>query len=165
MSRVCMAADFAGISVVDMANFDEIFDFVVVGSGGGGMCAGLFMRSVDNSVVILEKTDLIGGTTARSGGVMWIPNNPFMKRDGIEDSYEKATAYLDNIVGNHKDTPGASRDRRHTYLTEAPSMVEFLVRQGIKLTRESYWPVYYDEVPGGVEAGRNVVRRLFNGSE
>jgi 3-oxosteroid 1-dehydrogenase len=88
-----------------------------------------------------------------------------MKRDGIEDSYEKATAYLDNIVGNHKDTPGASRDRRHTYLTEAPSMVEFLVRQGIKLTRVSYWPDYYDEVPGGVEAGRNVVPRLFNVNE
>ena len=49
---------------------DEIFDFVVVGSGGGSMCAGLYMRSVGRSVVVLEKTDLVGGSTARSGGVM-----------------------------------------------------------------------------------------------
>ena len=72
-----------------MNGFDETFDFVVVGSGGGSMCAGLVMRAAGKSVVVLEKTDLLGGTTARSGGVMWIPNNPLMKhftkaaRDGI----------------------------------------------------------------------------------
>jgi len=52
---------------------DEDFDFVVVGSGGGSMCAGLVMRKAGKSVVVLEKSDLIGGTSARSGGVMWIP--------------------------------------------------------------------------------------------
>ena len=71
-----------------MTAFDEFFDFVVVGCGGGSMCAGLVMRSAGKSVLILEKTPLVGGTTARSGGVMWIPNNPFMKRDGVEDSFE-----------------------------------------------------------------------------
>jgi 3-oxosteroid 1-dehydrogenase len=148
-----------------MENYDEIFDFVVVGSGGGGLCAGLLMRSVGKSVVILEKTDLIGGTTARSGGVMWIPNNLFMKRDGVEDTPEKAAAYLDTIVGDHKDTPGTSRERRQTYLTEAPRMLEFLISQGLKFTRVSCWPDYYDEMPGGVEAGRTVVPRLFNVNE
>jgi 3-oxosteroid 1-dehydrogenase len=148
-----------------MESYDEIFDFVVVGSGGGGLCAGLFMRSVSKSVVVLEKTDLIGGTTARSGGVMWIPNNLFMKRDGVEDTPEKAAAYLDTIVGNHKDTPGTSRERRQTYLTEAPRMLEFLISQGLKFTRVSCWPDYYDEMPGGVEAGRTVVPRLFNVNE
>ena len=72
-----------------MTHFDEMFDFVVVGSGGGSMCAGLVMRSAGKSVLILEKTNLVGGTTARSGGVMWIPNNPFMARDGVEDSPEQ----------------------------------------------------------------------------
>ncbi|HEX7743577.1 MAG TPA: FAD-dependent oxidoreductase, partial [Sphingobium sp.] len=71
---------------------DEQFDFVVIGSGGGSMCAALYMRSIGRSVVVLEKTDLIGGTTARSGGVLWIPNNRFMKEAGIEDSREKAMA-------------------------------------------------------------------------
>jgi 3-oxosteroid 1-dehydrogenase len=148
-----------------MTGFDETFDFVVVGSGGGSMCAGLFMRSRGKSVLVLEKTDLVGGTTARSGGVMWIPNNPFMKRDGVEDSLEKAVAYLDSVVGDHNDTPGATAERRRTYLLEAPRMVEFLVSQGVKLTRIGTWPDYYDERPGGSQPGRTVVAEPFNASE
>ena len=148
-----------------MSEFDAVFDFVVVGSGGGSMCASLVARSAGKSVLILEKTDLIGGTTARSGGVMWIPNNAFMKRDGVEDSLEKATAYLDAVVGDHNDTPGATRARRRTYLVEGPKMIDFLVEQGIKLTRVSYWPDYYDDRPGGSEAGRTVVAELFNVNE
>jgi len=88
---------------------DETFDFVVVGSGGGSMAAGLVMRAAGKNIVVLEKTDLIGGSTAKSGGVMWIPNNQFMKADGIEDSYEKATAYFDSVVGDHDDTPGPQK--------------------------------------------------------
>lgn len=148
-----------------MSGFDEEFDFVVVGSGGGSMCAALLMRSVGRKVLILEKEDLVGGTTARSGGVMWIPNNPFMKRDGVPDSYEQARAYLDNVVGDHADAPGATRERRHSYLLEAPHMVEFLLTQGVRLTRVSYWPDYYDDRPGGSAPGRTVVAELFNVNE
>jgi 3-oxosteroid 1-dehydrogenase len=148
-----------------MSVFDEVFDFVVVGSGGGSMCAGLLMRAAGKRVLILEKTDLVGGTTARSGGVMWIPNNPFMKRDGIEDSYENASRYLDAVLGDQKDAPGSSRERRRTYLTEAPRMVEFLGTQGVKLTRISEWPDYYDERPGGSAPGRTVVAELFDANE
>lgn len=148
-----------------MNNFDETFDFVVIGSGGGSMCSALVARNAGKSALILEKTPLIGGTTARSGGVMWIPNNRFMKRDGVEDSIEKATTYLDSIVSDNDDTPGASRERRHTYLIEGPKMVDFLIDQGIKLDRISYWPDYYDDKPGGSELGRTVVAELFNVNE
>ena len=148
-----------------MTHFDEMFDFVVVGSGGGSMCAGLVMRSADKSVLILEKTNLVGGTTARSGGVMWIPNNAFMKRDGIEDSYEKAAAYLDAVLPDPKDAPGASRARRAAYLTEAPRMLEFLGSRGIKLNRVKEWPDYYDDLPGGSVPGRTVVAELFDANE
>jgi len=148
-----------------MAEFDEVFDFVVVGSGGGSMCSALVMRQHDKSVLILEKTQFVGGTTARSGGVMWIPNNRFMKRDGVEDSFERAESYLDAVVGNPNDAPGTSRERRRRYLEEAPRMVDFLVEQGIKLTRASYWPDYYDDRPGGSERGRTVVAELFNVNE
>ena len=99
-----------------MSDFDETRDFVVVGSGGGSMCAALVMRCAAKDVLVLEKTDLIGGTTARSGGVMWIPDNPFMARDGVHDSFEKASKYLDAVVGDHVDQPGASRERRTAYL-------------------------------------------------
>lgn len=148
-----------------MSEFDELFDFVVVGSGGGSMCGGLLLRSLGKSVVILEKTDLVGGTTSRSGGVMWIPNNRFMKRDGIDDSFEKAATYLDSVVGTAEDAPGTSPQRRRAYLTEAPRMVDFLVNQGVKLTRVTEWPDYYDERPGGSVPGRTVVAELFNANE
>jgi 3-oxosteroid 1-dehydrogenase len=144
---------------------DEVFDFVVVGSGGGSMCSGLVMRSVGKSVVILEKTDKVGGTTARSGGVMWIPNNRFMAEDGVEDSYEKSTAYLDATVGVHEDQPGATPERRSAYVTEAPRMVDFLVSQGVKLRRVKYYPDYYDDRDGGSVPGRTVVAELFNVNE
>jgi len=146
-------------------SLDEQFDFVVVGSGGGSMCAALVLRTAGKSVLILEKTAFVGGTTARSGGVMWIPNNRFMKRDGVADSLDQATNYLDQVVGDHNDTPGATRTRRHAYLTHGPEMVDFLVQQGIELTRVSYWPDYYDEVAGGSEKGRTVVAKLFNVNE
>jgi len=148
-----------------MTDFNETFDFVVVGSGGGSMCAGLLMRSEGKNVLILEKTDLVGGTTSRSGGVMWIPNNPFMKRAGVEDSFEKASAYLDAVLGDQSDAPGSSPERRRTYLTEAPRMVEFLGSQGVKLTRVTEWPDYYDERSGGSAEGRTVVAELFNANE
>jgi len=148
-----------------MSDWDESYDFIVVGSGGGSMCAALYLRALGKRVLILEKTALVGGTTARSGGVMWIPNNPFMRRDGVADSYEQASTYLDSVLGEQQDAPGATRARRHTYLTEAPRMVDFLLGQGIKLTRVSFWPDYYDDRPGGSVPGRTVVAELFNVNE
>ncbi len=145
-----------------MSSFDEVQDWVVVGSGAGSMCSGLVMKSAGKSVLILEKTDLVGGTTARSGGVMWIPDNPFMKRDGVEDSYDQALTYLDHAVGRQNDAPAATRERRITYLQQAPKMLDFLMGQGIPFNRVGYWPDYYDELPGGSVAGRTVVAEPFN---
>ena len=148
-----------------MAQFDETYDFVVVGSGGGSMCAGLVLRRAGKSVLILEKTDLIGGSTAKAGGVMWIPNNRFMARDGVEESFDKAATYLDAVVGDRDDTPGATRERRLTYLREAPEMLEFLIGQGIRFNRAPYWPDYYTNAPGGSAQGRTVVADLFDLNE
>jgi 3-oxosteroid 1-dehydrogenase len=144
---------------------EETFDFIIVGSGGGSMCAALVVKAMGKNPLILEKTDLFGGTTAKSGGIMWIPNNRFMARDGVEDSPEKAMTYLDHLVGEHDDTPGATRARRMAYVGEAPRMVDFLVNQGIKLDRHPYWPDYNSDVPGASEAGRTVFPELFDANE
>ncbi len=148
-----------------MSDFDESVDFIVVGSGAGSMCAALYLQSRGQTVMILEKTGLVGGTTAKSGGVMWIPNNPFMRRDGVEDSHELAATYLESVTGDQADAPAATPARRHTFLTEAPRMVEFLLSRGIRLNRVSYWPDYYEERPGGLAAGRTVVAEPFNVKE
>lgn len=145
--------------------FDETFDFVVVGSGGGSMVAGLVMRSVGKSCVVLEKMPRIGGTTSRSGGVMWIPNNPFMKADGVEDSFEKAMTYMEATAGQSVDAPGTTRERRAAYVTEGPKMLDFMIRNGIKLRRTPWWPDYYDDRPGGSVPGRTVIADLFDVNE
>lgn len=148
-----------------MSSMDETFDFVVVGSGGGSMCAGLVMRQAGKSVLVLEKTEYLGGSTAKAGGVMWIPNNRFMAQDGVEDSIEKAATYLDAVVGDHPDAPGATRERRLAYLHAAPRMIDFLVDQGIELQRIKHYPDYYDELPGSSVPGRTVVAAMFDVNE
>ena len=145
---------------------DETYDFVVVGSGGGSMCAGLVLRKAGKSVLVLEKTDLLGGSTAKAGGIMWIPNNRFMAPEGVPDSFEQATAYLDAVVGERDaDAPGANKERRNAYLREAPAMLDFLIGEGLKFGRNPYYPDYYDERPGGNEPGRTVSADLFNVNE
>jgi len=147
-----------------MADFDETFDWVVVGSGGGSMASGLLMRKVGKSVLILEKSEFAGGTTAKSGGVIWMPNNPFM--DPGEDSLEKAIAYLDAVVGDDEDTPGTSPEKRRAYVIEGSRMIEFLVREGVALERCSvFWPDYYDELPGGCKSSRTVSAKPFDKKE
>lgn len=140
---------------------NETFDFIVVGSGGGALCAALVARTAGKSVLILEKASLVGGTTAISGGVMWIPNNRFMKAEGVPDSRDDALAYLDTVVGDNPNMPGASRERRVKYVDEAPQMIDFLVDQGLRLRRIPSWPDYY-HAPGESVPGRTVVSDLFN---
>jgi 3-oxosteroid 1-dehydrogenase len=137
----------------------ESFDFIVVGSGGGSMCAALLMRAAGKSVLVLEKAALVGGTTATSGGVLWIPNNRFMKSQGIDDSPEQALSYLDAVVGD--GLPGSTRERRKTYVEEATKMLDFLASHGIRLRRVPSWPDYY-QAPGESVPGRAVVSELFD---
>ena len=125
------------------------------------MCAALVMRAAGKSVLILEKTDLLGGTTAMSGGVMWIPDNRFMQSEGIKDSQEDALSYLDTTIGEHADKPGASRQRRVTYVEQATKMIDFLVAKGIRLRRIPSWPDYH-AAPGASVPGRTVVPQLFD---
>jgi len=146
-----------------MAGFDETVDWVVAGSGAGSMASALVMRKAGKSVLILEKSPFVGGTTAKSGGVIWVPNNRFMREAGAADSTEAAIAYLDAVVGDDSLTPGSTHEKRLAYVTEAPRMIDFLVGEGVQLERASaFWPDYYDELPGGCKTSRCVVAELFD---
>lgn len=145
-----------------MNEFDKQVDVVVVGSGAGSMCFAQMTAKAGKSVLLLEKASLIGGTTARSGGVMWIPNNPLQVRDGVADSYDEGKKLIDNLVEGAEDVPGSTPARREALLREGPKMLEYLISQGVRLTRVKHWPDYYDDRPGGCKTSRTVVSELFN---
>ena len=75
-----------------MADFDHTYDVVVAGTGAAGMATALGAADRGLRVLLLESTDKWGGNTAMSGGGMWLPNNPLMRRDRVADSREEALA-------------------------------------------------------------------------
>jgi 3-oxosteroid 1-dehydrogenase len=146
-----------------MTAFDETFDMVVIGSGGGSMCAAIVAADARRSTLILEKQAKVGGSTAYSGGVWWIPNNPLMARDGVADSHERARTYFDAAVSY--TGPGTSPQRREAFLRSGPEMVEFLERKGIEFERPDGYADYYDDLPGGEPRGRALHAKLFDINE
>lgn len=142
-------------------NFDEVADFVIVGSGGGSMAASLYLKSIGKEPIILEKTDKLGGSTAMSGGVLWIPNNHLLARKGIRDSHEMGRAYMDATIGMDAG-PGASSGRKEAYLRNGPAMVKWLEDQGMVWLHTEGWSDYYDDRAGGVTRSRSIGSPLLD---
>jgi 3-oxosteroid 1-dehydrogenase len=143
--------------------WDESVDFVVVGSGGGSIVAALAVADSGKKPLILEKTDKIGGSTAMSGGVFWIPNHPLQARDGIDDSAEKGRTYLDAAVGDLG--PATSRSRKDMFLNQGPKLVDYLESKGMPFVRCDGWSDYHDDLPGGMASGRSLSVEPFNVKE
>ena len=77
-----------------MTKWDYTTDVLIVGSGGGGMTAALVAKKAGLDVTVIEKSECYGGSTALSGGGVWIPNNYILEKKGIVDSMEKARTYI-----------------------------------------------------------------------
>ena len=148
------------MNAAQASDWDDTYDFVIVGSGGGSMCAALACKTLGLRSLIIEKQARVGGSTSFSGGVWWIPNNPIMKRHGVADSYERARQYFDSIVTYQG--PATSPARREAFLRTGPEMVEFLERQGMAFEYADGWSDYYDNLPGGEPRGRSLVAKLFD---
>lgn len=136
------------------------FDFVIVGSGSGGLAAAITAKLKGLRPLLLEKTDLIGGSSAMSGGVLWLPNNPLMKREGIDDSREASLLYMENFVSG-KDrfsTPA----RREAFVDNIQPMIELMESRGMKYLRCPGYSDYYDTLPGGNALGRSLQAELYN---
>jgi succinate dehydrogenase/fumarate reductase flavoprotein subunit len=99
---------------------DEQFDLVVVGSGAAGLSAAVTAAHLGLSVTVLEKAEVIGGTTAWSGGWIWAPRNPVALRAGIVEDAGAPRQYLEGVLGNR-----FGADRVDAFLTAAPEMVAF----------------------------------------
>ncbi len=141
--------------------WDEAVDFLIIGSGGGSMAAGLYLKDIGKQPLILEKTDKIGGSTAMSGGVLWIPNNPLQKRFGVEDSEDASRRYLNAAVGNDAG-PGSTPQRKEAFLKAGPQMITFLESQGMKFIRAEGWSDYYDNLDGGCARSRSLAAPMLD---
>lgn len=142
-------------------NWDEEFDVVAIGSGGGGLLAGLAAQEAGGRALVVEKRDLIGGSTAMSGGVVWLPNNPLMQRDGINDSDEAGLRYFAETVG--EVGPASSPERRRAFISRGKEMVRFLEERGARFTRCENYSDYYSNRPGGNAVGRSIEPLPFDG--
>jgi len=128
---------------------EEEFDVVVVGSGGAGMVAALAAAHHGLSVVVLEKAAVYGGSTARSGGGLWMPGNEVLERAGIHGD---ARTYLAHVAG-----PDASPERQNAFLSAAPAVLAFVrAHTPLEFAWVPGYPDYYPEAPGGLPGGRSI---------
>lgn len=134
------------------------FDVVVVGSGAAGMVAALVAAHRGLSTVVVEKAPHYGGSTARSGGGVWIPNNEVLKRRGVRDTPEAARTYLHGIVGEIVEP-----ERIDAYLDRGPEMLSFVLKHTpLKMCWVPGYSDYYPEAPGGRPGGRSIEPKPFN---
>lgn len=136
-------------------NTPETYDVVVVGSGAAGALAALRAADLGLSVLIVEKAHKYGGTSATSGGVMWIPNNQLSPSD---DSRDKAFTYIDSLLRG-----SVQRDRLEAYVDESPKMARFLVSLGVPLIQAA-WPDYFQSAPEA-RSDRSVLCDTFDGRQ
>lgn len=138
----------------DAASSAETVDVLVVGSGAAGMVAALTAKSAGLEPLIVEKSRYFGGSTARSGGGVWVPNAPLLVREGQRDEPEAVREYLTRLAGDR-----VSPERIDAYLERAPEMMEFLERTSPYLADGFFWirgySDYHPEL-GGNPLGRGL---------
>ncbi len=139
-------------------HWDHEFDVVVVGSGAGGMTAALCAAGEGLSSVVLEKADLYGGTSAVSGGGIWIPCNDDIAGHGGSDTYGEALTYMKHLTAGQ-----VPQSRIEAYLKNAPEMVRHLKREfGVLFRGVKLYPDYYPHLPGGKDGYRSMEPVEFN---
>ncbi|BFM08224.1 FAD-dependent oxidoreductase [Halioxenophilus aromaticivorans] len=136
-------------------------DVVVVGSGGAGMTAALVAAISGLDVLLIEKTDFFGGTTAWSGGGIWVPCSTQAMEAGVDDSTEQARDYIHNVVGS-----SVRADLVDAFLENAPAMVDFLSQHSqVQFTLQQGFPDWHPDSQGYKDNGRLLSPVEFDGKE
>jgi succinate dehydrogenase/fumarate reductase flavoprotein subunit len=141
--------------------WDAEYDVVVIGAGAGGMAAALTAKIEGLSVLLVEKTDRVGGSTAVSGGAVWAPLNAQSAKVGHPDSFEKVWTYMRNTVGD-----AAPAALQQAFLREGAGMVDYFEKHtAVRLVARSFSPDYYPDREGAAMGGRSLDPAMFDGRE
>ncbi|WP_333892880.1 FAD-binding protein [Mycolicibacterium gadium] len=134
-------------------SFDHTVDVLVIGSGGGGMTAALAADARGLDTLVVEKSPQFGGSTALSGGGIWVPGAPSQREAGYVPDPDGVFEYLQRITGGL-----VSDARLRAYVDSAPEMMEFLERHSrwFEFVWKPGYADYYPELPGGSELGSTI---------
>jgi 3-oxosteroid 1-dehydrogenase len=134
------------------------YDVIVVGSGAAGMTAALTAAHHGLRTVLIEKAPHFGGSTARSGGGVWLPNNDVLLAEGVPDTPEGARTYLKHITGDD-----VADELRAAFLDNSPTVLRFVLENTpLQLRWVTGYADYYPEAPGGLPRGRSLEPRPLN---
>jgi succinate dehydrogenase/fumarate reductase flavoprotein subunit len=137
-------------------------DLLVIGSGAGGLSAAVTAAHLGLKVVVAEKEAVLGGTSAWSGGWMWVPHNPLARAAGIEEDPDAPRRYLRAILGAAFDEPAACT-RLEAFLAHAPSMVQFhLNHTALRFVDGNAVPDFHGQADGARTGGRSVCAAPFD---
>ena len=144
--------------VRDVEAFDQETDVVVMGTGAGGLLAALTAHRAGKRVVLLEKMSSVGGTTAVSGGVIWIPNNPQMNAAGLTDDRDVVIDYILRCADER-----AERAMVERYVDMGPEMVRYVeANTEVRFAPLMTYPDYQPNLEGGRDGGRSLDNGLFD---
>ncbi|MBZ9594241.1 3-oxosteroid 1-dehydrogenase [Streptomyces erythrochromogenes] len=136
------------------------YDVVVVGSGAAGMTAALTAAKRGLSVLVIEKAPTFGGSAARSGAGIWLPNNSVILAAGVPDTPQKAATYLSAVVG-----PEVPADRQAAFLANGPRMLDFVMAHSpLRFRFMEGYSDYYPNLPGGLPNGRSIEPDQIDGN-
>ena len=138
--------------------WDECCDVLVIGSGAGGMTAALRAHDLGLNALVIEKSAEYGGTSAVSGGGIWIPDNHRISALGGSDSAEEAIAYIKAVTHGEIDD-----GRIEAYVEHGREMVQYLEKHTrVRFEAQPHYADYYPEVAGGKTGYRSMDPRPFN---
>ena len=153
------AGAFASANAYADAPVLGTYDVVVVGCGAAGMTAALTAAARGLSVVVVEKAPTFGGSAARSGAGIWIPNNSVILAAGVPDTPALAAQYLAAVVGN-----GSTPARQNAFLSNGPAMLSFVMAHSpCRFVWMNGYSDYYPELPGGMPGGRSIEPDVIDG--